>query len=55
MSTTFVLSPAVGWAVDAIGFRPVFVAGAVVIAAGAVVALGLPEPRETGLGWPRET
>ncbi len=54
LAAPFVLSPAVGWAVDAIGFRPVFVAGAVVIAAGAVAALGLPEPRETGLGWPRE-
>jgi len=40
-----VLSPLVGLAVDAIGFRPVFLAGAGVIAAGALVALGLPEPR----------
>ncbi|MFM9060032.1 MAG: MFS transporter [Planctomycetaceae bacterium] len=55
LAAPFVLSPAVGWAVDAIGFRPVFVAGAAMIAAGAVVALGLPEPRETGLGTPRET
>ncbi|MFM7107797.1 MAG: MFS transporter [Planctomycetaceae bacterium] len=55
LAAPFVLSPAVGWAVDAIGFRPVFVAGAAVIAAGAVVALGLPEPRENGLGTPRET
>jgi MFS family permease len=55
LAAPFVLSPAVGWAVDTIGFRPVFVVGAAVIAAGAVVALGLPEPRETGLGWPRET
>jgi len=45
LAAPFVLSPAVGWAVDAIGFRPVFVAGAAVIAAGAVVAAGLPEPR----------
>jgi len=45
LAAPFVLSPAVGWAVDAIGFLPVFVAGAAVIAAGAVVAAGLPEPR----------
>ena len=45
LAAPFVLSPLVGWAVDAIGFRPVFVAGAAVIAAGAIVAAGLPEPR----------
>jgi len=45
LAAPFVLSPAVGWAVDAIGFRPVFVAGAAVIAVGAIVAVGLPEPR----------
>lgn len=55
LAAPFVLSPAVGWAVDAIGFRPVFVVGAAVIAAGAVVAVRLPEPRETGLGRARET
>jgi hypothetical protein len=32
-------------AVDLIGFRPVFVAGAAAIAVGAVIAAGLPEPR----------
>jgi hypothetical protein len=32
-------------AVDVFGFRHVFVIGAAVIAAGAVVAIGLPEPR----------
>jgi len=32
-------------AVDLFGFRHAFVLGAGVIAAGAVVALGLPEPR----------
>jgi hypothetical protein len=45
LAAPFVISPLVGLAVDAIGFRPVFVAGAAVIATGAVVALGLPEPR----------
>jgi MFS family permease len=45
LAAPFVLSPLVGLAVDAIGFRPVFLAGAGVIAAGALVALGLPEPR----------
>jgi hypothetical protein len=46
LAVPFVLSPAVGWAVDAVGFRPVFVAGAAVIALGAVTAFGLPEPRQ---------
>jgi hypothetical protein len=45
LAAPFVLSPLVGLAVDAIGFRPVFLVGAGVIAAGALVALGLPEPR----------
>jgi hypothetical protein len=40
-----VLSPLIGAAVDALGFRLVFVIGAAVIAGGAVVAAGLPEPR----------
>jgi MFS family permease len=46
MAAPFVLSPGIGYAVDAIGFQPVFMAGSAVIAAGAVVALGLPEPRQ---------
>jgi MFS family permease len=45
LALPFVVSPLVGAAVDALGFRPVFITGAAVIAAGAVVALGLPEPR----------
>jgi MFS family permease len=45
LAAPFVLSPLVGLAVDQFGFRPVFTAGAAVIAAGALVALGLPEPR----------
>jgi hypothetical protein len=40
-----VLSPLIGLAVDAVGFRPVFVAGAAVIATGAALAIALPEPR----------
>jgi hypothetical protein len=43
--TPFVLSPLVGWAVDRLGFEPVFILGAGVIAGGAIVATGLPEPR----------
>ena len=35
----------VGVGVDWLGFRPIFIAGAVVIAAGAGFAIGLPEPR----------
>ena len=45
LAAPFVLSPLIGLAVDQIGARPVFVAGAAVIAAGAVIAVGLPEPR----------
>ena len=45
LATPFVLSPLVGLAVDTLGFRPVFIAGAAVIAAGAIFAIGLPEPR----------
>ena len=45
LAAPFVLSPLVGWAVDGLGFEPVFVLGAGVIAGGAIVAAGLPEPR----------
>ena len=45
LAVPFLVSPLVGVAVDGIGFRPVFLVGAAVIAAGAAIALGLPEPR----------
>ena len=45
LAVPFVLSPLIGLAVDTVGFRPVFIAGAAVIAAGAAVAIRLPEPR----------
>jgi MFS family permease len=45
LAAPFVLSPLAGLAVDAIGFRPVFVVGALAIAAGAGIAVPLPEPR----------
>jgi hypothetical protein len=45
LAAPFVLSPAIGYAVDAIGGRPVFLVGSAVIAGGAILALGLPEPR----------
>lgn len=45
LAAPFLVSPLVGWGVDALGFRPVFLAGACVIAAGALVAARLPEPR----------
>ncbi|MFM8734027.1 MAG: MFS transporter [Pirellulales bacterium] len=45
MAVPFVVSPLAGLAVDVLGFRPVFLLGAAVIAAGAAVALRLPEPR----------
>ena len=45
LAVPFVFSPLIGLAVDAVGFRPVFVAGAAVIAAGAALATALPEPR----------
>ena len=46
LAAPFVLSPPVGYAVDALGFRPVFVAGAILIGIGAIVAFRLPEPRQ---------
>lgn len=46
LAAPFVVSPLVGLAVDAIGFRPVFLVGAATIFSGAVVACGLPEPRQ---------
>lgn len=45
LAAPFVLSPLIGLAVDAVGFRPVFIAGTAVISAGAGLAVGLPEPR----------
>jgi len=45
LAAPFVVSPLVGMAVDLLGFRHVFVAGAAVIASGAAVAAWLPEPR----------
>jgi MFS family permease len=45
LAVPFVVSPLLGMAVDLIGFRPVFIAGAAVIGAGAALATGLPEPR----------
>lgn len=49
LAVPFVLSPLVGFAVDAIGFCIVFVAGTAIIAIGSLVAIGLPEPRATRL------
>ncbi len=45
LALPFVISPLVGMGVDWLGFRPIFIVGAAVIAAGAFFALGLPEPR----------
>jgi hypothetical protein len=45
LAAPFVLSPLIGLAIDLVGFRPVFVLGAAVIAVGAAVGIGLPEPR----------
>lgn len=46
LAAPFLLSPLVGLAVERLGFEPVFIVGAGVIAIGAIVAVGLPEPRE---------
>jgi MFS family permease len=46
LAAPFVISPLVGLAVDRLGSRPVFLAGAAVIVAGAAIAGRLPEPRE---------
>ena len=48
LAAPFVLSPAVGWGVDRLGFEPAFLVGAAIIACGAAVATGLPEPRHRG-------
>ncbi len=45
LAIPFIFSPLVGYAVDALGFGVVFVAGAAVIATGCLVAMSLPEPR----------
>jgi len=45
LAAPFVISPLIGMAIDLAGFRHAFVIGAAVIAAGSLVALGLPEPR----------
>jgi len=45
LAVPFVLSPLVGFSVDAVGFGVVFIAGTAVILAGAIVAISLPEPR----------
>ena len=49
LAAPFVLSPLVGLAVDRLGFRHVFITGALVIAVGALIAAGLPEPRHVSL------
>ena len=46
LAAPFVVSPAVGFLVDVIGFQPVFLGGTVVIGLGVSLALGLPEPRK---------
>jgi MFS family permease len=48
LAAPFVVSPLVGWLVDVVGFRPVFLCGAGVIAVGVWLATGLPEPRQRG-------
>jgi len=45
LALPFILSPLVGLAVDGIGFGPVFVVGSAVIVGGALIGIGLPEPR----------
>ena len=47
MALPFVLSPFVGWGIDVLGGVPFFLAGAVMIASGTLVAFGLPEPRNS--------
>ena len=46
LAAPFVVSPAVGFLVDVIGFQPVFLGGTVVIGLGVSLAVGLPEPRK---------
>ncbi|MCC7083464.1 MAG: MFS transporter [Pirellulales bacterium] len=46
----FVLSPLVGWLIDATSFEVVFLGGAILIVAGGVVSFGLHEPRDSCAG-----
>jgi hypothetical protein len=46
LAVPFVVSPAVGWLVDVVGFRPVFCGGGLLIGLGVWLATGLPEPRD---------
>ncbi|MGH7128574.1 MAG: MFS transporter, partial [Planctomycetaceae bacterium] len=48
MAVPFLLSPLVGWLVDAIGFAPVFLAVAAAIAAAGLLTFRLHEPRHAG-------
>lgn len=46
LAVPFVVSPVVGWLVDVVGFRTIFLGGGLVIGLGVWLATGLPEPRE---------
>jgi MFS family permease len=45
VAVPFLLSPAIGWLVDLIGFQPVFVATAILILLGGLMTFRLDEPR----------
>ena len=47
LAMPFILSPFVGWGIDVLGGVPFFIAGAVFIAFGTMIAVGLPEPRKS--------
>jgi hypothetical protein len=47
LAIPFILSPFIGWGIDVLGGVPFFIAGAVFIAFGTLIAVGLPEPRKS--------
>ena len=49
LAIPFILSPFIGWGIDVLGGVPFFIAGAVFIAFGTLIAVGLPEPRKIRL------
>lgn len=51
MAIPFLGSPLVGWAVDLVGFEPVFLTGCGLIVLGALLTFWLTEPRVTHVVW----
>tara|TARA_B100000029_G_scaffold384714_1_gene380293 strand:- start:738 stop:2102 length:1365 start_codon:yes stop_codon:yes gene_type:complete len=50
MTLPFILSPAVGWLVDRVGFEPIFITVSALVATGGLLTLGMDEPRSDASG-----